>query len=120
MPSGSFCNTSAIGKSFGTLPPTELTKGVSMGFSPDQLAEKPVEKHIALHRAIEDIDQIHCRLESLITRVEGPRPEVRGETEGVGQSDPTLREVLDHGAEAIRMKIADTMQRIEYLESIIF
>lgn len=77
------------------------------------------EKHTQLHEAIQDLDGIARHLDELIEKVTGPTPET-GEPTNSKEPQPTLSDILNGGADAIRTKTETAHRQIERLKELLF
>lgn len=76
------------------------------------------EKHIELHQAIIDVCSVISHLKSLTERIRGAEPK---DPECLKTNDsPTLSEVLNHGAGALRETTSEIHSIIDALEEALF
>lgn len=79
-------------------------------------AEK-APKHIQLHDAIQALDQVCYRLDELAAWIEGGDSTPRTEQP---ETPPSLLDVLNGGADAIREKIESMHKRIDQLHTCLY
>lgn len=80
---------------------------------------KTEDKHIVLHREIENIDRVIRRLSDLQERITGPRPEVDGAGKALCDP-PSLQDMLNDGPSHIAEKLQQIHQQIDTLTEILF
>lgn len=81
--------------------------------------ERANPSHMMIHHAVNDSFQIIDRLDNLIGRLEGPKPETLEEKKPPRDHEPTFVEVLGHTDARVRTLTSEALQRIEYLESLL-
>jgi uncharacterized protein YaaN involved in tellurite resistance len=83
-----------------------------------KVALEKMPKHINLHRAINDMQNLSDHIENIVEKITGPRP--TNEENRVTTSDPTLNEVLAFGADRIRETLDKSHQLLSEIEQALF
>lgn len=77
------------------------------------------EKHVEIRQSVKELNEVKNRIENLIQRIEGPRP-VDVVEENAKEPPATLVEVLSETPAKIRAFNDDAIERLSYLEGILF
>lgn len=78
-----------------------------------------LEKHMGLHRAIVQLDEVIMQLDDTLARVSGPMPDPNY-TAGPADTPVSLADVLNEGPGMIMKKIEQMKDRIRQLNDILF